>query len=85
MPAGPGAPAPHGLTVFVVEDAHRQHRLQVLQLDLFPLPPCPPEVQGRLGDQVSTCITALARDATLQLSPSLCQIHSPKASFLFKC
>ena len=49
------------LTVFVIEDPDRQHRLQVLQLDVLSLPPGPPEVKGRLSYEVSACVAEFAR------------------------
>lgn len=59
---GSAARHPAGLTVLIIEDSDGQHTLQVVQLNVLPLPPCPPKLQGRLGYEVPTCVAGFARD-----------------------
>jgi len=64
------------LTVFVIEDSDRQHRLQVLQLDVLSLSPSPPEVKGRLSYEVSACVAEFAKETRLKSHPDFSMTYT---------
>ena len=68
--------------MFVVEDADGQHRLQILQLDVLPPSPRPPEVKGRLRDEVPACVAEFAKGTRVKITYHDSSVSSRHASAL---